>query len=255
MECPFCNETIKDEAIACKSCARDLRFVRPTLLEIQDLVSELDRLTHALNRARTTLARLTSPRRYYQTHFLAYVLIPAVLLIVAHVVITIVLNVSPLYLRIASMAIPLLFGVVSVPLHKLGPRGALVTGVATAALSVGCMLAVTGFNDGVPIVPTSAIEWREVAEYAASISLAFVSGNVLGTVLFRILPSTLAQGGKPNAAAFTMARLLGEHVGQEQMRRRARLIQELLQTAGPLAAAAAGMAGSVYTGLKGVLGS
>ena len=254
MECPFCNETIKDETIACKSCSRDLRFVRPTLLEIQDLVSELDKLTHALNRARTTLARLTDPRRYYLTHFAAYVLLPAVLLVAAHAIITIALNVSPLYLRIASMAIPLLFGVVSVPLHKLGPLGALVIGVVTAMLSVGCMLAVTGFNDDVPIVPASAIEWREVAEYAASISLAFLSGNILGTVVFRILPSTLAQGGKPNAAAYAMARLLGEHVGQEQMRRRARLIQELLQTIGPLAGAAVGLAGSAYTGLKGVLG-
>jgi hypothetical protein len=255
MECPFCNETIKDESIACKSCSRDLRFVRPTLLEIQELVSELDKLTHSLNQAHTTLARLIDPRRYYLTHFAAYVLIPAVLLVAAHVIITIVLNVSPLYLRIASMAIPLLFGVASVPLHRLGVFGALLIGVATAILSVGCMLAVTGFNDDVPIVPASAIEWREVAEYAASISLAFLSGNILGTVLFRILPSTLAQRGKPNAAAFTVARLLGEHVGEVQMRRRARLIQELLQTIGPLAGAAAGMAGSVYTGLKGVLGA
>jgi hypothetical protein len=248
-------ETIRDEAIACKSCSRDLRFVRPILLEVQDLVSEIDKLTHALDRAEVTLARLTNPLRYYLTHFSIYVLLPAVLLVAVHIMVTIVLNIAPLYLRLASIVIPLLFGIASMPFNKLGPLGAWAVGLITASLSVGCMLIVTGINDSVPIVPTSTLEWREVGEYVASIGLAFLSGNVLGMVIFRILPSTLAQGGKPNAVAFKAARLLGEHVGEEQMRRRARLIQELAQTVGPLIGAGAGVAGSVYTGLKGVIGS
>ncbi|MDR6661210.1 hypothetical protein J2W51_003796 [Tardiphaga robiniae] len=255
MECPFCTETIRDEAIACKNCSRDLRFVRPILLEVQDLVSEIDNLTHALDRAEVALARLTSPLRYYVIHFAVYVLLPAVLLVAAHIVITIVLNIAPLYLRLASIVIPLLFGIASMPFNKLGPLGAWLVGLVTAILSVGCMLVVTGINDSVPIVPASVVEWREVGEYVASISLAFLSGNVLGMVIFRILPNTLAQGGKPNAIAFKAARLLGEHVGGEQMRRRARLIQEFAQTAGPLLGAGAGVAGSLYTGLKGVIGS
>jgi hypothetical protein len=93
-----------------------------------------------------------------------------------------------------------------------------------------------------------------VVEYGASIFLAFISGNTLGILIFQVLPRILAQGGKPNAAAFRIARLLGQHVGEEQLRRRARLIQDLIQTAGPLVGIAATAIGSVYAGLKGVLG-
>ena len=50
-----------------------------------------------------------------------------------------------------------------------------------------------------------------------------------------------------------VARFLGQHVGDEQLRRRARLIQNLMQTAGPLVGVAATAVGSVYAGLKGIL--
>jgi hypothetical protein len=44
------------------------------------------------------------------------------------------------------------------------------------------------------------------------------------------MPRVLAQGGKPNVLAYEVARLLGPHVGDEQLRRRACLIQNLMQT-------------------------
>ena len=88
-----------------------------------------------------------------------------------------------------------------------------------------------------------------------SVCLAFVTGNILSALIFRILPGTLsAGGGRPNPAAFKMARLLGQHVGEEQLRRRARLIKDRMQTAGPLAGVAATAVGSIYAGLKGVIG-
>src|SRR4051812_29681681 len=88
----------------------------------------------------------------------------------------------------------------------------------------------------------------------SSIALALVTGNGIGFLVFDILPKTMAQGGKPNALAYSIARLLGQHVGEEQLRRRARIIQDLLVTVGPLAGVAATAAGSVYAGLKGVFG-
>ena len=66
--------------------------------------------------------------------------------------------------------------------------------------------------------------------------------------------TTMAQGGKPNVVAYQLAGLLGRHVGEDQMRRRARTIQHLMTTAGPLMGVVATAAGSVYAGLKGVIG-
>src|SRR5215470_14231118 len=189
----------------------------------------------------------------FATHIVLYVLIPSFLLIAAHILVTIVFDLSPLPLRLASVAIPVLFGFLAYPLHRVAMNGALALAVATAALSVLAMLTVTGIHDHVPILPEVWVEWREVFEYGASILLAFVSGNLLGVLIFLVVPRLLRQGGKPNAVAFRIARLLGQHVGHDQLRRRARLIQNLMQTAGPLVGVAATAVGSIYAGLKGIL--
>ena len=254
MECPFCAETIKDEATVCKHCNRDLRVVIPVIHEIQDVVVELDRLQRRLDQVNTSLALFDRPVRFLFFNGGVYVVLPALLLLAAHFLVIMKFDWPQLYLRIASVIIPLPFGMAAYALSRIGYRGAFGLGVLTAALSVFGMLSVVSYVDGTPIVPASFREWRETVEYGLSIALSFLTGNILVILVLWALPNTIASGGKPNAAAFRMARMLGQHVGEETMRRRARRIQDLMQTVGPLAGVVATAAGSIYTGLKGIVG-
>ena len=253
MECPFCVETIKDESLVCRHCTRDLTLVRPVIFEIQAMTAEIDALQHELNRVRIKLAVAEAPGRFLLVHALLFVLFPSALLLTAHFLVTFRFDVSEIYLRIASVLIPLPFGFALAAVKHIGFRGALTFGIVTAALSVWSMLAVTGYLDGVPVLPQNWLEWKESIEYGMSIALAFGAGNILAYLLFEVLPRAFTSSGKPSAAAYWIARAWGQHVGKEALRRRARLLQHVLRTAGPIVGFVATVSGSVYTGLKGFL--
>jgi hypothetical protein len=176
-----------------------------------------------------------------------------VLLVTAHFLVMFRFDVSEIYLRIASVLIPLPFGFALAAVKHIGFRGALTFGMIAATLSVWSMLAVTGYLDGVPVLPSNWLEWKESIEYGMSIALAFGAGNILAYLLFEILPRAFTSSGKPSAAAYFIARAWGQHVGKEALRRRARLLQDILRTAGPIAGLVATVSGSIYTGLKGFL--
>src|SRR5205807_5773367 len=197
MECPFCVETIKDESLVCRHCARDLALVRPVIFEIQAMTAEIDALQRELNRVRIQLAATEAPARFLLVHALAFIVLPSALLVSAHFVVTFKFDVSEIYLRIASVLIPLPFGFALASVKHIGFRGALTFGIVAAALSVWSMLAVTAYLDGVPVLPSNWLEWKESLEYGMSIALAFGAGNMLAYLLFEVLPRAFTSSGKP----------------------------------------------------------
>jgi hypothetical protein len=226
----------------------------PVIREIQDIVAELDQLQRRLDQVNTSLAMFDRPLRFLLLNGGIYVVLPSLLLLAAHFLVVMKFDWPQLYLRIASVIIPLPFGMAAFAFSRIGYRGAIAFGALIAALSVFGMLCVVSYSDGTPIVPASFREWRETVEYGLSIALSFLTGNLLVIVVLWLVPTTIAAGGKPSAAAYRAARMLGRHVGEETLRRRARRIQDLIRTVGPIAGVIVTAAGSVYTGLKGVLG-
>src|SRR4029079_635627 len=129
MECPYCLEDFKEEALVCKDCGRDLRLVRPVINENLRLVALAMDLEDQVHKARAAVARTTTPLTFWSAHGAVYILAPVVLLIAAHFLIVVSLDISPLYLRLASIAIPLPFGFLLIWRSHHGILWAIIDGV------------------------------------------------------------------------------------------------------------------------------
>jgi len=186
MKCPYCVSVIDDEALACPQCARDLYLFKPLLARLQALETELSRASSRVDALeRSPLAPIPAPWSAAALEDVtpwpawASLLPPLLLLLAAHWLIVMVLDLPALWLRVASLAIPLPFGYLLMrgtprSLH----RGLLMT-FAVSLLAVIGMSALLALVDGTAVLPTNPREWREFLYYLISILLSFSTGMII----------------------------------------------------------------------------
>jgi hypothetical protein len=278
MRCPYCVSEIADEALACPRCTRDLYLFKPLLEKIGQLeksvaeqaksatgasetrIAALEQELAALKAERVETAAAAAavveavapePPAATSTGYAATVvqaLLPALLLLIlAHWVLLFVYDIKPLYLRVATILIPVPFGFLLAYRFPAEFRKSVFAAAALAVGGVFAMLTVTAVIDKVPLLPQNLRDWRETIEYVLSIALAFVTGLLLGEYHARRKLAEL----RTNRVVLLLARaFVPNEDGKLGIEKAVKKLTKLQETVAPAATGAA----SVYAGIKAFLG-
>lgn len=258
MECVYCLSTVDDKANVCSVCTRDLYLFRPLLEKVNELeskladyqdpvelkarIEELEGVLAAEQAAKT--AKQATPLRLI-ADLGQFIFIPLALLLLAHALITVVYDAHMLYLRIASVILPMPFGFYLFKTNQRSILGWFLATAGLAAASVIGMSAITGWVDKTPVMPQSMIEWREFIEYATSITFSFLTGMLVGGMSYH----RAHRVHKTKDAPVLTALLAGFTKGKSSPKDIHETIKKLEEVGGSLVAAGT-TAMSIYTGLK-----
>lgn len=265
MRCPYCVSEIHDEALVCPACQRDLYLFKPLLQRIGVLEERLNAQEQWLKQLELVVrsgaadeddAATSAPALLEDEPVScpapAMILLgwvaPLALLLAAHGVITFVYDLNTLFLRIVSLLIPLPFGLLLVARER---RPAWLLALMAVSLSLVGVLAMSGMTaivDGTPVLPAGLREWREFAEYAASISFSYATGLIVGQIA---RTRTRTHARQSAGMSLALAHLVSAGTARtEQIQVAAKKFHDL----GSSLTAAATTAAAIFTGLQGVVG-
>ncbi|QWD98076.1 hypothetical protein C2740_06885 [Polynucleobacter sp. MG-5-Ahmo-C2] len=261
MNCPYCLSEVAEEAHVCKTCSRDLYLFKPMMAKIASLeerlaavpsqaayelrITELEYLLDEQDRKLAIRSVFT-----WIKDIAMYLVVPLLLLLLAHWLIAVVYDTKMIYLRIISMVVPLPFAyfLFKSHAHKLFPW--FVGVVFLAIASVIGMSWITSLVDHSPVWPQNLFEWKEVLEYSASIAFSFLTGMLLGGVAYANKKRSRQAG---LMKAFIKAASTHSVDGNVSIHGVLGLMKTLQDHGGTLVALGT-TAVSIYTGLKGIIG-
>ena len=194
MKCPYCLSDIDAEAYVCKTCTRDLYLFKPMLQKVSDLEEKLNNVSDRVT-LESRISELEEELLYKKeleaegifsilSKISKFIILPLFILLFAHAAIVIIYDLKLIYLRLASIIIPIPFAFFLFQKKKNPVFPWFLGSLLLAFITVIGMSAITALVDKTPVMPRSIIEWKEFIEYSLSITFSFLTGMLLGTISF-----------------------------------------------------------------------
>jgi hypothetical protein len=230
LDCPFCLEPIRPNALVCRHCGRDVAIPMPLLLAQRAQAGLIEALQRDLAALRAELASrpttgaapdpapapagplppVGAPSRPPLAPLGLGLAVSFVLVLAAHWFLVIRADVATVVLRAVCIALPFAVAVCVPALGRTALRPLLGGTILLGLGAVLAMSAVVGHQDGTPVLPRTGRDLFEMAEFAASIGLSFLAGALILQALERFRArqrAALAAGAKRPAGKDRLSEL------------------------------------------------